>query len=200
MITQINRMRKKLSELADIHIGQPIRDKINNLVDGKFYIIQMKDVGRESGVNITTLYKTNLKGRVGLRLVKKGDLLFVPRVFRESLPYSVIVDVDLPNLIVAPTFYVITVDQSQVKTEYLNWFINSELHGGKFFRRNALGSSVLNIPKSVLNELEVIVPPLKEQEKLVKVIHGAREEKKIMFGLVQKRVALMDKAINQYLQ
>jgi restriction endonuclease S subunit len=193
-------MINKLSELADIHIGQPIRDKIDNIIDGQFYIVQMKDVGKDAGVHQASLYRTNIKGRIGPRLVKKGDLLFVPRVFRESLPYSVIVDVDLKNLIVAPAFYVISVNHDLIRTEYLNWFINSESHGGKFFKRNAIGSSVLNIPKSVLTEMEIITPSLQDQDRFVKLIQATKTEKTIMESLFKKRVAFMNEAINHYIK
>lgn len=190
-------MIKKLGDLAEIHIGQSIRDKIDNIKDGEFLIVQMKDVDRDQGINESSLYRTNIKGKP--RLVKQGDLLFVPRVFRESLPYSVSVELQKPNLIAAPTFYIITVNEDMIRVEYLNWFINSEAHGGKFFRKNALGSSILNIPKSVLVDMEIIVPPLLKQDQFVKVIKATEREKELMEKLVAKRNSFMSEAINKFI-
>jgi restriction endonuclease S subunit len=189
----------KLGELTQIHAGQSIRDKIENTANGDYYIIQIKDVDSLLGVKKSSLYRTNIKGKGVPKLVKRGDLLFVPRVFRESLPYSVVVNLDLPNLIVAPTFYILTVNQELIRTEYLNWFINSDAHGGKFFKKNAMGSSILNIPKTVLLEMDIIVPPLSVQDNFIKLMVAAKKEKEIMDQLCQKRVAFIDEAINQYL-
>tara|TARA_R110002049_G_scaffold209537_3_gene380435 strand:- start:12 stop:593 length:582 start_codon:yes stop_codon:yes gene_type:complete len=192
-------MNKKLSEISDIYLGQPIREKIENKDSGEFFIVQMKDVSRDSGVNVKSLYRTNLKGRVGPRIVKKGDLLFVSRVFRESLPYSVFVNADIPNLIAAPTFTILSVDNKIILPEYLHWFINSESHGGKFFKRNAMGSSVLNIPKNVLSEIDIFVPPMEVQKKLVKLIQATNREKEIMKALSEKRMALNEALLNNFI-
>lgn len=191
-------MIRKLSEVTDIYLGQPIRDRIENTPSGDYLIVQMKDVSRDSGVKADGLYKINLKGRTGPRLIKKGDLLFVSRVFRGSLPYSVLVDADLPNLVAAPTFHILSVNKDRVRAEYLHWFINSEIHGGKFFKQNAMGSSVLNIPKNVLNEMEIVLPPLQEQDRFIKLIQAANREKEIMQTLVEKRRAFMDAVLTKF--
>jgi restriction endonuclease S subunit len=158
----------------------------------------MKDVDKETGVKLESLYRIHLKGRTGPRLIRKGDLLFVSRVFRGSLPYSVLVNTGLPNLVAAPTFHILSVNEKRVRTEYLHWFINSEIHGGRFFKQNAMGSSVLNIPKNVLSEMEIILPSLQEQDRFIKLIQAARREKEIMQTLVQKRRAFMDGILNKF--
>lgn len=191
-------MTRKLSEVTDIYLGQPIRDRIENTPSGDYLIVQMKDVDKETGVKTETLYHTNLKGRTGPRLIKKGDLLFVSRVFRGSLPYSVLVNADLPNLVAAPTFNILSVNKDLIRAEYLHWFINSELHGGKYFKLNAMGSSVLNIPKGVLSEMEVMLPPLQEQDRFIKLIQAANREKEIMETLVEKRRAFIDAVLTKY--
>lgn len=191
-------MNIKLSEVADIYLGQPIRDRIVNEPDGDHWIVQIKDVDKDSGISQETLYRTHIKGRTGPRLIKKGDLLFVSRVFRGSLPYSVLVDVGLPNLVAAPTFHILSANKERVRAEYLHWFINSEIHGGKFFKQNAMGSSVLNIPKNVLNEMEIVLPPLQEQDRFIKLIQAANREKEIMQTLVEKRRAFMEAVLTKF--
>ncbi|HLD98849.1 MAG TPA: hypothetical protein VJB59_01240 [Bdellovibrionota bacterium] len=191
-------MIRKLSEVSDIYLGQPIRDRIVNAPDGDHFIVQIKDADKDSGIMTETLYRTHVKGRVGPRLIKRGDLLFVSRVFRGSLPYSVLVNADLPNLVAAPTFYILSVNKDRVRPEYLHWFINSELYGGRFFKQNAMGSSVLNIPKNVLSEMEVVLPTLQEQDRFIKLIQAAQLEKEIMGALVQKRRAFMDGIIKSF--
>ncbi len=191
-------MNTKLSKISDIYIGQSIRDRILHEAGGDHRIVQIKDVDRESGINLETLYRINLKGRIPPRLIKKGDLLFVPRVFRESLPYAVLVNADLPNLVAAPTIFILSVNHDKVRAEYLHWFINSEAHVGRFFRQNAMGTSVLNIPISVLGELDVVLPPIAEQDRFIKLVHAANKEKEIMKTLVEKRQVFMESILKTY--
>jgi restriction endonuclease S subunit len=191
-------MIRKLSEVTDIYLGQPIRDRIENDPSGDYLIVQMKDVDKDAGIKTDTLYRTHLKGRTNPRLIRKGDLLFVSRVFRGSLPYSVLVGEDLPNLVAAPTFNILSVKKERVRPEYLHWFINSEAYGGRFFKQNAMGSSVLNIPKHVLSEMEIVVPPLPEQDRFVSLIQAAHREKKIMEAIAEKRRAFMDGIIKKF--
>lgn len=190
-------MLNKLSDITDIYPGQPIRDRIVNEANGDHLIVQIKDADRDSGINQKTLYRIHLRGRTGPRLVKKGDLLFVSRVFRGSLPYSVLVDADIPNLVAAPTFHILSVNKDRVRAEYLHWFINSEANGGRFFKQNAMGSSVLNIPKNVLSEMEINLPPLQKQDRFIKLIQAAHREKEIMQTLVERRRAFMDGILNK---
>jgi restriction endonuclease S subunit len=191
-------MIRKLSEVTDIYLGQPIRDRIENDPSGDYLIVQMKDVDKDAGIQTNALYRTHLKGRTNPRLIRKGDLLFVSRVFRGSLPYSVLVGEDLPNLVAAPTFNILSVKKERVRPEYLHWFINSEAYGGRFFKQNAMGSSVLNIPKHVLSEMEIVVPPLPEQDRFVSLIQAAHREKKIMQAIAEKRRAFMDGIIKKF--
>jgi restriction endonuclease S subunit len=191
-------MIRKLSEVTDIYLGQPIRDRIENDPSGDYLIVQMKDVDKDAGIKTNTLYRTHLKGRTTPRLIRKGDLLFVSRVFRGSLPYSVLVGEDLPNLVAAPTFNILSVKKERVRPEYVHWFINSEAYGGRFFKQNAMGSSVLNIPKHVLSEMEIVVPPLPEQDRFVSLIQAAHREKKIMEAIAEKRRAFMDGILNKF--
>lgn len=193
-------MIRKLSEVTDIYLGQPIRDRIENTPSGEYLIVQMKDVSKDEGVKTDGLYRIHLKGRTGPRLIKQGDLLFVSRVFRGSLPYSVLVNTDIPNLVAAPTFHILSVKQDRVRAEYLHWFINSEIHGGRFFKQNAMGSSVLNIPKNVLSEMEIVLPPLQEQDRFINLIRAATREKQIMQALIEKRRTFMDGILNQFEQ
>jgi len=191
-------MIRKLSEVTDIYLGQPIRDRIENSPSGDYLIVQMKDVDKDAGVRTDTLYRTHLKGRTGPRLIRKGDLLFVSRVFRGSLPYSVLVGEDLPNLVAAPTFNILSANMERLRPECLHWFINSEAYGGRFFKQNAMGSSVLNIPKHVLSEMAIVIPPLHEQDRFVGLIQAAHREKEIMQTIVEKRRAFMDGILNKF--
>jgi restriction endonuclease S subunit len=191
-------MFRKLYEIADISLGHPIRERIENTPEGDYFVVQNKDVDKDIGVNKDSLYSFNLKGRTKPRLVRCGDLLFVPKIFRSSLPYSVFVNVDLPNLVAAPTFTILSVNENIIRAEYLNWFINSEAHGGKYFKKNAMGSSILNIPKSVLSEMEIALPTIEQQDQFIKLIQAAKREKEIMETLIDRRRVFMDEVLAKH--
>ena len=191
-------MTKKLSEISNIYIGQSIRDRIVNMPDGDLYIIQIKDADKTEGINQHTLYKMRFKGNSPPRYIKKDDLLFVSRFFRNSQPYSVLVNLDQPNVIAAPNFYIISVNQEVARPEYLHWYLNSEAHGGKFFKAHALGSSALNVSKANLGELPVRLPPLEEQDRFIKLIYAAKKERELMNSIAQKRQNYLNEIITAY--
>ena len=122
----------------------------------------------------------------------------MPRVFRESLPYAALVTAELPNLVAAPTIYILSVNHDRVRPEYLHWFINSEAHVGRFFRQNAMGTAVLNIPISVLGDLDVVLPSIPEQDHFIKLVHAANKERQIMKTLVEKRRVFMENILTTY--
>lgn len=193
-------MIKKLADISNIYLGQSIRDRIINQPDGNLFIIQIKDADKAEGINFNTLYKTKLKGHSDPRLVKKGDLLFVSRFFRNSLPYCALVNINRNDLIAAPSFYIISPNPEIIRPEYLHWYINSEAQGGKYFKANAIGSSALNIPKSTLSELPILVPTLKEQDRFIELIQAAKKEKEIMSSIVEKRQNYLNEIINKFLE
>ena len=62
-----------------------------------------------------------------------------------------------------------------------------------------MGTMVLNVPKKVFSEMEVILPPFSIQEKFIKFMNLANEEHKIMDKIYQKRKQLMDSMITNSL-
>ena len=181
-------------------MGQPLRTRVRNDPAGRFLIVQMKDVSITQGIIPSRLSRINLKSNSFPRLLRRGDILFTSRSWRKTAPFSILVEEDLDNLIAAPLFYIIRVKDKSLRPEYLNWYINSDIFGRKFFMRNAMGSGVLNVPKSILGKMEIIVPPLKAQDTLIGLMALLDGERRAMRLLSEKRNKLINSIIKNFIE
>ena len=185
-----------LDKLADIFPGQSIRKGVRNDENGRFSLIQMKDVSIEDGIKGKGLYKINLSKGSNPKLLQVQDILFISRAWRGTTPFSVILKEEIPNLIAAPFFHIIRVkDEQPVLPEYLSWFINTVPYSQKFFKQHAVGTTVLNIPLNVLKKMNIIVPPMKIQKSITEMAKLLLEEKKAFEKLSQERSKLLSSLI-----
>ena len=168
--------------------------------DGRFRLVQMKDVALGRGIERSGLYRVNFKDRAKLRLVRKGDILFVARAALGSCPYSVLVEEECDNLVASSLFYIIRADTKLVLPSYLNWYINAASWGEKYLRKHAVGTAVLNIPKPVLVEMPVVLPPLDVQRKLAAVVALIDEESRLATALTQKRQRVVETIVSDFIK
>ncbi len=187
-------MIRKINDLADIYPGQSIRGKINHKPGGEYCIVQMRDVSPSRGFQKANLCRMDLKSGTP-KLIKKGDLLFISKTGPGTSPFSIVVKEEIKNLIASPLFYIIRVKSKEVHPEYLSWYINFSSQSRRFFKKNAMGTMVLNVRKETLSEMEVILPPLSIQETFVELIKLASKEHQIMDKIYQKRKQLMNSII-----
>jgi hypothetical protein len=183
----------KLREIAEIAIGYQHREKVSHVEHGSHRLIQGKDILRSeeladdsddcSGWRVLTqeLDRVTPKGDASRYRIQPGDLLFVSRgttniavplvePFIRPMPF------DWDTLIPAYVFYILRPDRQRVLPEYLAWFINQP-PSQAFLARHSRGTLVKLLPKGVFEELEVPVPPLETQRRIVGLEHlRAREE------------------------
>ena len=188
-------MVRKINDLADIYPGQSIRGRINHKPNGEYLVVQMRDVSPLKGLEEANLCRMSLKPGLTPKLIKKGDLLFISKAGPGATPFSILVKEEIKNLIASPLFYIIRVKGNEVHLEYLNWYINSSSQSQRFLKKNAMGTMVLNVPKKVFSEMEVILPPLSTQKNFIKFMKLANEEYEIMNKIYQKRKQLMNSII-----
>ena len=190
----VSYMIRKINDLADIYTGQSIRGKISHKPSGEYCIVQMRDVSPQKSFKKADLCRMDLKSGTP-KLIKKGDLLFISKAGLGTTPFSIVVKEEITNLIASPLFYIIRVKSNEVHPEHLNWYINSSSQSRRFFKKNAMGTMVLNVRKETLSEMEVILPPLPIQETFVELIKLVSKEHQIMDKIYQKRKQLMDSII-----
>jgi len=132
-------------------------------------------------------------------LLRQGDVLFASKGTKnfaalfESLPIG---QAGKKQPAVASTsFFVIRMQENfsnKILPEFLVWLINHPT-AQKFLKGKAIGTSIVSISKSVLEELEIPIPDLQTQKAILKINQLHNKEK----SLNQQIQTLREKQIQQ---
>lgn len=168
--------------------GYPFRGKIIDAADGDTLVVQMRNVGAESGVSWGDVVCTKLPGRNPAVWLQDGDIVFAARGKRN---YAVVVQGCAGRVTISPHFFQIRVkDKEKILPKFLAWQIN-QAPAQKYFKQSAEGSAVIGIRKSVLAKLHIEVPSLVKQKKIIELIKCWNKEKASIDSLAGNHNKLM---------
>lgn len=187
-------MKLKLKDIAEIQIGYQHREKGNPAGDSSFgrcRIIQTKDVDPETfSLPQKSLYDVNPQANPDHYKVKKGDVLFLsrgPQVFAVPVLF------DLENTIASYCFYIVKIDSRKILPEYLAWFINQP-QTQAFLDLQMQGSHMKMVSKSAFCEIEVEIPSIPLQRKIVELEKLRCKEEELGMELIASRRQLVGQA------
>lgn len=200
----------RLGDIAEIQLGYQHREKVVDVRHGSHRLIQGKDVvtedllferlGAHAGWRIAAdnLQRVTPKGNAARYRLRPGDVLFVARgTDNVAVPLNRQTVQPFPDdwdeVIAAYTFYVLRPDRSQVLPEYLAWFINQP-PAQAILTRQSRGSRVKLLPKSVFAELEISLPTMELQTKIVELELLRTREESLLRQLIAARQQLVQQA------
>lgn len=178
----------KLSQIADIHVGYLFRSRIEHTPDGSYQVIQMGDIDPDETINWENMTRTDLDSIKSVFLVEKGDILFKAKGSSHS---AVLVDRTAENIIASSFFHIIRTKNNAVIPEFLAWYINQS-PSQQHFTRMAAGTGIRYINRSNLGELEIVIPSLETQTKLVELFRLGQREKQLINEIQKKRELLIN--------
>lgn len=162
----------KLQDLTDIKTGITFRNRLLDNLDGGVEVIQMKDIDEQGNLS-ERLVHINEEFVKPKHLLQSGHIILLAKGKYTSA--SLIASADR-KLVVSSAFFSIKVKaHTSVLPAYLQWFLNQP-EATSYFKSYATGTSMFSLPMSVLKKLEVPVPPLPVQEKVVQTINLRRQE------------------------
>lgn len=174
----------RLADLSDIHSGYTARARLEPLSEGGVPALQLRDVGTEGAAPGPNFQRYDLGTLPDRYFVQGGEVVFRSRgepnaaaAIRYPLPEPVVVIV--PLVIVRP-------DRDRVLPEYLAWAINQP-DAQRRLGVEAQGTSLRMIPMAVLENLEIAVPDLPTQKRIVELNALARQEGKLLRQLAASR-------------
>ena len=184
--------KKSLNELAEISSGYPLRTSIDVLEGGNVSMIQVKNVDYNLGIawkDVVKVKPTSAK----IRFLAEGDILFAarnPNNFAIALK-------DIPfRTVCVPHFFIISLkDKSLLDSEFLAWQIN-QTPAQIYFKKYAGVSLVTNITREIVENLEITIPPMEKQKKVIEMHRTFIREKQVLKALIDNREQQM-KAISQ---
>ena len=166
-----------------IAAGHPFRGSIPHVDDGDVRVVQLRDVSSDGIVNWDHTVKTKIGGWKEPDWLKTGDVLFMYRGTRTLAVH--IYDVPF-NAVCSPNFYLIRVIADSLLPEFLAWQLN-QTPAQSYFRQHAEGSAQLHIRRAELEALQLTVPSMAEQRKVVELANSARSEALILENLIRNR-------------
>jgi len=145
---------------------------------------------------VDALLKPQIKitGKNEKHLLQDEDVLFVAKGTKN---YGVVYKKDIGRSVASSSFIVIRIQETyknQVLPEYLAWYLTNTPYFREYHQRQ-LGTTIPSISIKKLNELEIDLPTMDKQKRIVE-ISKLREREKV---LVHKMDDLRDREIKQLL-
>lgn len=166
----------QLAGACTIHTGYTARSRLEPANTGGVLAIQLRDISADGLVDPERLMRVQLKGLADRYFVRAGDVVFRSRGERNT---ATVLDQRLqePALAVLPLM-VLRPNRNVVSPDYLAWAINQS-PAQRYFDITARGTNIRMIPRSSLDHLELDIPDLETQQKIVMLDKLAEREREL---------------------
>jgi len=180
-------VKKRLKNLAEIQSGFYVR------TDGDWDIsyLQAKNFNEFGDLKeklVPEIKKENAQER---QLLQKWNILFSAKWTRN---FATVYKEDYGKCIASSTFFVIRIKDKNILPEYLAILIN-ESQWTSYFKNSFSGGTIQSIPKQVLEEFEVYIPPKEKQEQTIQLYNLYKKQLHIYEQLKTKKEILMNKIV-----
>ena len=181
-----------LSSLCEIQSGYTARARLEPGKGGGVPAIQLRDLRGEDEFDPAGLPLYELAPSIDRYWARPGDVLFRSRGERNT---AVLVSEKSKSAAIAVLpLIVLRPRREYVDPAYMAWFINQP-EAQRYFDKCAVGTSMRMIPKGCLHTLEVAIPDLATQRRIVEIDSLARRERALMRELADKKLELTRSAL-----
>jgi restriction endonuclease S subunit len=181
-------LRITLKHIAFIQTGvfaKPVKE-------GQIVYLQSKHFD-ENGILRSSLYPDLKSESISEKhLLQNGDIIFAAKGTKN---FAALYESKNKPAVASTSFFVIRLNedfQDKILPEYLTWYLNRAT-SQHYLKSQAVGSSMVSISKSVLDELDLSIPNLNTQKSILKITHLRNSEKKLQ----QQMELLREKQIQQ---
>ena len=173
----------KLIQICEIKSGRSIRGAITEVEGTGIKIVQMKDSSID-GISWDSCISTELTGKSSPDWLIKGDILLLAR---GNHNYAVSVDSSINNIdakiVAAPYFFVLQTKHEKINPIYLTWWLNQK-PAQNYFKTKSRGTGSLSLPRSALEETEIVLPTIEEQQIIASLYNNLAQQKKVQQELI----------------
>jgi len=150
------------------------RDATRPVPLGRFQLVRIGDISQEGTLQNADFVRIEPKEPFNEELfLRSGDVLFPNRGTRTT---AIAYRLDQPKTIVGAQFFILRPVMDRVLPEYLAWFLRTE-EVAKYFESRRKGTYVQIIQRSDLADLQIPLPPLAAQHKIVELADLAMSER-----------------------
>lgn len=185
----------QLKKIANIQSGYISRGKIEPRENGTHFLLQARDVDTERleyRADGLIRFTPDLSRKDWV--LKPDDVLFMARGVRN---YSVLIS-DIPDsTLAAACFFIVRVMSDQVLPYYLRWYLNQAPINHYLSRHSGRGVHMPVVRRSVLESIDIPIPPLELQSKIAKMDALLQMELELIEKLAEKRKKVITAACLQ---
>lgn len=163
--------------------GASFRSRIPASPSGNMRVIQMRDLGDDNLVHLDEAARIELSDPKSGYLVRAGDIIFRSRGQTYT---AALLRENVSDTIVAAPLFLVRANTNKVLPEYLLWWIN-QASSQSYLASAARGTALKMISKQVLEDLEVSLPSLEEQSRVVRIFSLSSDEQQLLEELKELR-------------
>ena len=184
----------RLDKLCNIHSGYTARGSLEPLLEGGIPAIQLRDVGTDGEPLRKAFRRYDLANLSERYFVRGGEVLFRSRG-EPNVAVAVGDTLSEPAVVIVP-LVIIRPDRKRVLPDYLAWAINQP-DAQRRLAAEAQGTSLRMIPMAVLARLDIAVPDLPTQRRIVALNALARQEGRLLRELAARREQLASAVLGE---
>ena len=174
----------KLRELAEVLSGVFLKSS----PEGAIAYIQVKDL--ILGAPETTAARVDYVPKLDQYMLKRGDLLFAGKgatYLCKEFSYEI-------AAVPSTTLFIIRPKSGRITSEYLSWYLNHPMVVAAV-KAAQVGSGTPLIHKPTLEQLEIVVPDMDYQQRVVELSKLQQREAQLLKSLAEKRVLLTNQLL-----
>lgn len=176
----------KLSELADLRSGFHLRGPADARPGGNHLVIQLGDI-RDGEIKMDRVIRMDLDRARRKDYLAPGDILLRSR----GASYEAALVTGCPDgLLAAAPLYIVRLTAPGVEGEYIVWYVNRPTIQAQL-AASARGTHVPTVGIGAFAGLNVIMPPLAAQHKVLDMERLFREEKELTLKHIEQRAQLV---------
>ena len=185
-------IQKSIGDTCNILTGYTSRGKLQPAEQGGSLVLQLGDVSTDGQVEPNRLTRVAFDDLPERYLVGRGDV-----IFRSRGEPNIAVALDgrfVERAVAVLPLFVLRPKPEIILPEYLAWVINQP-STQRHFDRVARGTTMRMVPRSGLEPLEISVPSIETQRRIVAIDALAERERTLTILAANKRRAITGKIL-----
>lgn len=202
LLTNTTFMQTPLHKLADIRTGHTFRGSIAESPTGNVRVMQIKDIKACTSVNEKSLPLIKWATDKAPKALQTGDIVMPARGEHYNAAIYKATQSNNRPVIATNQLFILRAhmndNANSVTNEYLCWYLNQTL-SQHYFKTHRSGTSIPMLNKYSLAALQIQLPPLEIQHKIVAMNAIWQQEKQLTEKLLDNREQMLNGIFQQLL-
>ncbi len=176
-----------IKDLAQVRAGYQTRKEVKSIPTGSHALLQIRDFNDErTRIDLENIVRIEPGAINEDQVLRDGDVIFLSKGSKNFsfAPSS------LPEPALAASYFFILRPSHSLSSDYLAWFLNLESTKDHLRKYATQGAHMSVVRRDVLESLEVPLPDLETQQKIVELATLAERQHALHAELAEKKKML----------